>query len=62
MSSNTSTQHFHSYLYFLGGQTISLLGSTIVQFVLIWWIVVEYLNPIYLALAYLLGIGVQIFE
>jgi DHA3 family macrolide efflux protein-like MFS transporter len=60
MASTTSTQRFHSYLFFLGGQTISLLGSTIVQFVLIWWIVVEYLNPIYLALAYLLGIGVQV--
>lgn len=60
MASSASTQRFHSYLYFWGGQIISLLGSTIVQFVLIWWIVVEYLNPIYLALAYLVGIGVQV--
>ncbi|MHA2304683.1 MAG: MFS transporter [Candidatus Hodarchaeales archaeon] len=60
MASSASTQRFHSYLYFWGGQIISLLGSTIVQFVLIWWIVVEYLNPIYLALAYLFGIGVQV--
>ncbi len=60
MVTNASQQSFISYLYFWTGQTISLLGSTIVQFVLIWWIVVEYDNPIYLALAYLLGIGIQV--
>lgn len=48
------------YLFFFFGQSVSLLGSTIVQFVLIWWIVVEYGNPIYLSIAYLLGIGVQV--
>jgi DHA3 family macrolide efflux protein-like MFS transporter len=60
MVTSASSQSFTSYLYFWTGQTISLLGSTIVQFVLIWWIVVEYDNPIYLALAYLLAIGIQV--
>ncbi|MFX0182138.1 MAG: MFS transporter [Candidatus Hodarchaeota archaeon] len=60
-SINQVTRHtFLSYLFFWSGQVISLLGSTIVQFVIIWWIVVEYLNPIYLSIAYLFGIGVQV--
>ena len=60
MATTASTQNLISYLYFWAGQLISLLGSTIVQFVLIWWIVVEYLNPLYLSLAYLLAIGIQV--
>jgi DHA3 family macrolide efflux protein-like MFS transporter len=60
MSTPANRQTFIAYLSFWGGQVISLLGSTIVQFVIIWWIVITYLNPIYLAIAYLLGIGVQV--
>ncbi|MFW9779745.1 MAG: MFS transporter [Candidatus Heimdallarchaeota archaeon] len=56
-----ATSHtVNAYLFFWAGQVVSLLGSNIVQFVIIWWIVVTYLNPIYLAVAYLLGIGVQV--
>ncbi len=60
MAAPASRQTFIAYLSFWGGQVISLLGSTIVQFVIIWWIVITYLNPIFLAIAYLLGIGVQV--
>ncbi|MFX0173114.1 MAG: MFS transporter [Candidatus Hodarchaeota archaeon] len=59
-TNQVTTQTFLSYLFFWSGQIISLLGSTIVQFVIIWWIVIYYLNPIYLSIAYLLGIGVQV--
>lgn len=60
MTTSVNKQSFIAYLYFWVGQAISVLGSTIVQFVLIWWIVVEYTNPLYLSLAYLLAIGVQV--
>ncbi len=60
MATTVNKQSFLAYLYFWVGQAISVLGSTIVQFVLIWWIVVEYKDPLYLSLAYLLAIGVQV--
>ncbi|UCE13578.1 MAG: MFS transporter, partial [Candidatus Heimdallarchaeota archaeon] len=60
MTSTATKQTFLSYLFFWIGHNISVLGTTVVQFVLIWWIVVEYLNPMYLAIAYLVGIGVQV--
>ncbi len=41
MESTTSSQSFQNYLFFWSGQLFSLLGSTIVQFVIIWWITVE---------------------
>ncbi|MHA2226995.1 MAG: MFS transporter [Candidatus Hodarchaeales archaeon] len=60
MNSTATRQTLSMYLIFWLGQLISSLGSNIVQFVLLWWIVVEYLNPMYLSLAYLLAIGVQV--
>lgn len=41
MESTASTQTLKSYIFFWTGQLFSLLGSTIVQFVIIWWITVE---------------------
>ena len=41
MESTASPQTFKRYLFFWSGQLFSLLGSTIVQFVIIWWITVE---------------------
>ena len=60
MASAASRKTLYAYLIFWSGQILSLLGSTIVLFVLIWWVVVEYSSPIYLAMAYLVGIGVQV--
>ena len=60
MTTSVNKQSLIAYLYFWVGQAISVLGSTIVQFVLIWWIVVEYKDPLYLSIAYLLAIGVQV--
>jgi len=44
MESTASSQTFKTYLFFWSGQLFSLLGSTIVQFVIIWWITVETQN------------------
>ena len=41
MESTASSNTFKNYLFFWSGQLFSLLGSTIVQFVIIWWITVE---------------------
>ena len=51
---------FASYIIFWLGQIISLLGSTIVQFVIIWWITLETGSALYLALASLAGLGPSI--
>jgi DHA3 family macrolide efflux protein-like MFS transporter len=47
---------FRNYLFFWIGQLISLLGSSIAQFVIIWWITLETGNPLYLSLASFLGL------
>lgn len=48
---------YRSYLYFWIGQLVSLLGSSIVQFVIIWWITVTTKDPLYLGIAAFLGFG-----
>jgi DHA3 family macrolide efflux protein-like MFS transporter len=46
---------FRSYLFFWSGQLVSLLGSSIAQFVIIWWITLETESALYLSIASLLG-------
>ena len=46
---------FRSYLSFWSGQLVSLLGSSIAQFVIIWWITLETESALYLSIAALLG-------
>ncbi len=48
---------FRSYLLFWVGQLVSLLGSSISQFVIIWWITLETQSTLYLALASVLGLA-----
>ncbi len=48
---------FRSYLFFWSGQLVSLFGSSIAQFVIIWWITLETGSPLYLAIASLLGLA-----
>jgi len=48
---------FRSYLFFWLGQLGSLLGSSIAQFVIIWWITLETRSALYLSLASLLGLS-----
>ena len=49
---------FHYYSFF-SGQLISILGSEIVRFTLIWWITVETASSWYLSLAAFLTYGVK---
>lgn len=55
METPTSTT-FRRYLLFWSGQTISTLGSSIVQFVVIWWITLQTQSGVYLSLAAFVGL------
>jgi DHA3 family macrolide efflux protein-like MFS transporter len=46
---------FRDYLYFWVGQLISVFGSSISQFVIIWWITLETQSALYLSLSSFLG-------
>ena len=48
---------FRGYLFFWCGQLVSLLGSSIVQFSIIWWITVTTGSALYLAVATFLGLA-----
>ena len=56
METQTNQSTFKSYLFFWSGQLVSLLGSSVVQFVLIWWITLETGSAFFLALASFLGL------
>jgi DHA3 family macrolide efflux protein-like MFS transporter len=47
---------FRSYLLFWSGQLVSLLGSSVAQFVIIWWITLETESAVYLSIASFLGL------
>lgn len=51
---------FRSYLFFWSGQLISLLGSSVAQFAIIWWITLETESALYLSIASLLGFAPMI--
>ncbi len=55
MESTASKHTFKSYLFFWGGQLFSLLGSSIVRFVIVVWIALETLSPIFVSIAFFLG-------
>lgn len=55
---NAST--FRSYLAFWIGQLVSLFGSSVAQFVIVWWIMLETESPLYLGLASLVGFAPMI--
>ncbi|MCG3220153.1 MAG: MFS transporter [Candidatus Heimdallarchaeota archaeon] len=52
---NDISSNLKGYLFFWSGQLTSLLGSNIVQFVLIWWITVKTESAIYLSLSAFIG-------
>ena len=53
---STVTEHtFKNYIFLWGGQLFSLLGSSIIRFVIIWWIAKETLNPTTVSIAFFLG-------
>jgi DHA3 family macrolide efflux protein-like MFS transporter len=47
-------------MQFFVGQLISMLGSNILSFVMIWWVTVNYENPIYLSLIYFFAVGTRV--
>lgn len=47
---------FRSYLFFWLGQLVSLLGSSIANFVIIWWITLLTESTLYLSIAFLVGL------
>ena len=49
-----------SYIFFWFGQLISLLGSNIVQFTIVWWITIETGSEFMLGLSTFLGFGSQL--
>ncbi len=55
MDSTTTDHSFKSYLFFWGGQLFSILGSSIIRFVIVVWIALETLSPIYVSIAYFVG-------
>ena len=61
MSTNANIQEgdnkFRQYLFFWGGQLFSMLGSNIVQFVLILWISFETESELMLGLSSLVAFG-----
>jgi DHA3 family macrolide efflux protein-like MFS transporter len=63
MEQNNTLQNqttFRNYLFFWSGQLVSLLGSSIVQFVIVWWITVETGSAMYLSLATFLSLAPMI--
>ncbi len=52
----TQADHtFRSYLFLWSGGLVSLLGSSIAQFVIVWWITLETGSALYLSIASFLG-------
>jgi len=56
MEIQTNKATFRSYLFFWSGQLVSLLGSSVAQFVIIWWITLETGSALYLSIAAFLGL------
>jgi DHA3 family macrolide efflux protein-like MFS transporter len=46
---------FRDFLYFWVGQLVSIFGSSVSQFVIVWWITLETQSALYLSLAAFLG-------
>jgi len=57
MEARANPLTFRNYLLFFGGQQVSLLGSSVVQFVIIWWITLETQSAAYLSIAALAGLA-----
>ncbi len=54
-NNNLPKPNLRGYIFFWVGQMISLLGSNIVHFAIIWWIAIETKSAIYLSLAVFLA-------
>lgn len=56
METQASQITFRGYLFFWYGQLISLLGSSIAHFVIVWWITLLTESTLYLSIALLVGL------
>jgi DHA3 family macrolide efflux protein-like MFS transporter len=52
MEPTATKQTLTHYVFFWIGQLFSLLGSSIIQFVIVWWITVETKNPTIISIAF----------
>lgn len=57
---NTPQQIPLGFAIYWGGQVFSLMGSSLTQFAIIWWIAITYQSTYILGLAYLFGLGSQV--
>lgn len=55
MVKDAVAETFRSFLFFWSGQLVSLLGSSVASFVIIWWITEETGSALYLSFAALVG-------
>ncbi|MCK5593260.1 MFS transporter, partial [Candidatus Bathyarchaeota archaeon] len=60
MESQATQTTFRSYMVFWSGQLVSLLGSSVASFVIIWWITLEMESALYLAIASVVGFAPMI--
>jgi DHA3 family macrolide efflux protein-like MFS transporter len=51
MDLQPSKTTFKHYLLFLSGQFVSMLGSNVAQFVIVWWVTLETKSAVYLSIA-----------
>jgi DHA3 family macrolide efflux protein-like MFS transporter len=56
-----SKRRFKHFLYFFSGQQISLLGSSIVSFAIIWWLTITTQSEMMLGIASLVSLGPFVF-
>ena len=61
MAKEASQTSFRSYLFFWSGQLVSLLGSSIAQFVIVWWITLETGSALFLAISSFAGFAPMVF-
>ncbi|MHA1727732.1 MAG: MFS transporter [Promethearchaeota archaeon] len=55
LKKSPNIQTYRKYLLFLSGQLITLLGSSIVQFTIIWWITIKTNNAMFLSISMFLA-------
>ena len=60
METQADHRSFRNYMSFFAGQQVSLLGSSVAQFVVIWWITIQTQSTWYLALAMIAGFAPMI--
>jgi DHA3 family macrolide efflux protein-like MFS transporter len=60
METQADQETFRSYMAFFSGQQVSILGSSVAQFVIIWWITLETGSVLYLSIAAFVGFAPMI--